>query len=97
MATRIGGARRKTRQKYKKTYKLAGKISQRRFLQKLEAGDKVALSTEPAIQRGMYHRRFHGKTGTVGKKLGQCYEVTIRDHDKTKKLIVHPVHLKKVA
>jgi large subunit ribosomal protein L21e len=97
MATRIGGARRKTRQKYSKNYKLRGKISQRRFLQVLTVGDKVSLLTEPAVQTGMYHRRFHGKVGAVTKRLGQCYEVTIRDHDKTKKLIVHPVHLKKVA
>lgn len=97
MATRIGGARRKTRQKYSKNYKQSGKISQRRFLQVLSPGDKVALATEPAIQRGMYHRRFHGKVGMVAKRLGQCYEVTIKDHDKTKKLIIHPVHLKKVA
>jgi large subunit ribosomal protein L21e len=97
MATRIGGARRKTRQKYSKPYKLRGKISLRSYLQTLEAGDKVALKTEPAIQRGMYFRRFHGKIGTVTRSLGSCYEVRIKDMDKEKRLIVHPVHLKKVA
>jgi large subunit ribosomal protein L21e len=94
---RIGGARRKTRQKYKKNYKESGKISQRRYLQVLVAGDKVSLSSEPAVQKGMYHRRFHGKVGTVSKRLGRCYEVVIYDHDKEKRLIVHPVHLRKVA
>jgi large subunit ribosomal protein L21e len=97
MATRIGGARRKTRQKYTKNYKDRGKISLRRFLQTLEAGDKVALNAETAVQRGMYFRRFHGKIGTVSKRLGSCYEVIIRDYDKEKHLIVHPVHLRKLT
>jgi large subunit ribosomal protein L21e len=97
MATRIGGARRKTRQKFKKHYKLAGKISLRNFLQTFEVGDKVALKTEPAVQRGMYHKRFHGKIGTVQRQIGQCYDVTIKDGDKTKHVIVHPVHLKRMT
>ncbi len=96
MVTRVGGARRKTRQIFSKDYKQRGKISQRSFLQTLNEGDKVALLAEPAVQRGMYFRRFHGKIGTVSKKLGSCYEVTIRDFDKTKRLIVHPVHLRKL-
>jgi ribosomal protein L21E len=96
MVTRKGGARRKTRQKFSKNYKARGKISLRNFLQTLEQGDKVALQAEPAIQRGLYFRRFHGKIGTVRRKLGTCYEVTIRDYDKEKRLIVHPVHLRKL-
>ncbi len=96
MATRIGGARRKTRQKFKKHYKLAGKISLRNFLQVFEKGDKVALKTEPAVQDGMYHKRFHGKIGTVERRDGTCYYVNIKDGDKTKHIIIHPVHLKKL-
>lgn len=96
MATRIGGGRRKTRQKFKKHYKLAGKISLRNYLQEFSEGDKVALRTEPAVQNGMYHRRFHGKIGTIERKNGSCYYVRIKDGDKAKHLIVHPVHLKKM-
>lgn len=96
MVTRVGGARRKTRQKFSKNYKTRGKISLRRYLQVLSAGDKVALNAEPAVAEGMYFRRFHGKIGTVAKKLGSCYEVVIRDQNKEKHLIVHPVHLKKL-
>jgi large subunit ribosomal protein L21e len=75
MVTRIGGARRKTRQKFSKNYKLKGKVSLRNYLQTLNVGDKVALKAEPAVNNGLYFRRFHGKTGTVGKKIGACYEV----------------------
>ena len=97
MATRIGGARRKTRQKFSKNYKNRGKISLRNYLQVLETGDKVALQAETAIQSGMYYRRFHGKIGTVSKRLGSCYEVVIYDMDKEKHLVVHPVHLRKLT
>ncbi|MDD9953084.1 MAG: 50S ribosomal protein L21e [Candidatus Woesearchaeota archaeon] len=95
MVTRIGGARRKTRSKYSKQYRQKGKISLRNFLQSFKEGEKVALLAEPAVQKGMYFRRFHGKVGTVLKKLGSCYEILIQDHNKEKKVIVHPVHLRK--
>ena len=44
----------------------------------------------------MYFRRFHGKAGKVTRKLGSCYEVTINDLGKEKRLIVHPVHLRRL-
>ena len=96
MVMRIGGARRKTRQKYKKNYKQRGKISLRRYLQAFSEGDRVALVAEPAVQKGIYFRRFHGMNGTVSRKLGACYEVKVRDHDKEKHVIVHPVHLRRL-
>ena len=96
MVTRNGGARRKTRAKFSKNYKTHGKISQRRYLQVLAAGDKVALYAEPAVNEGIYFRRFHGKIGVVSKKLGSCYEVVINDKHKEKHLIVHPVHLRRI-
>ncbi len=97
MVTRIGGQRRKTRSLMSKQRKTRGKISLRKYLQVLEPGTKVALKAEPSVQSGMYFRRFHGKVGVVSKKLGTCYEVLIKDGDKQKALIVHPVHLQQVT
>ncbi len=97
MVTRIGGQRRKTRSMMSKQRRSRGKLSMRAYLQKLEPGQKVALKTEPSVQRGTYFRRFHGKVGLVSKKLGTCYEVLIKDGNKEKRLIVHPVHLKVVS
>ena len=54
MVTRIGGFRRKTRHKLKKTVRTRGKLSLTRFLQSFVAGEKVVLSAEPAYQKGMY-------------------------------------------
>ena len=96
MVKRIGTSRRKTRNKFKKDLKKKGKISIRNFFQKLEVNDKVQLLAEPAYQKGLYFPRFHGKVGKIVKKRGFCYEIMIKDISKEKKLIVHPIHLKKV-
>ena len=96
MAKRIGGFRRKTRYKFKKKARNKGKISLTRYFQELKKGDKVNLIVEPSIHKGMYHPRFVGKSGTVVNKRGRCYEILIKDMNKEKNLIVHPIHLKKI-
>ncbi len=95
MVKRIGRARRKTRHKYKKTKKTKGKISLTNYLQKFKKGDKVHLTVEPAVHKGLYFRRFVGKMGEVKSSQGRCYKVEIKDGGKSKMIIVHPVHLKK--
>ncbi len=95
MAKRVGGFRRKTRQKLRKKVREKGKISLSKYFQKLEEGDKVILKAEPAVQEGMYFRRFHGKQGIIREKQGNCYYVQIKDGGIIKKLLVHPIHLKK--
>ncbi len=94
---RIGGTRRKTRSKFRKNVSDRGKISIRRYLQSFKQGDKVSLVAEPAVQKGMYFRRFHGLVGTVEGKQGSCYLIKIHDRHKQKQLIVHAVHLRRVV
>lgn len=94
MVDRVGGFRRKTRYKMRKNVRQRGKVSLRRFLQSFDVGDVVKLAAEPAYQKGMYFPRFYGKVGVVSKKVGTCYEVTIKD-GKGKTVVVHPVHLRK--
>jgi len=93
---RTGGFRRKTRHKMSKNIRQKGKLSITKFLSVFNSGDKVCLVAEPAYQRGMYFPRFHGKAGIVVGKKGNCYEIQIKDFTKTKKVIVHPVHLKRL-
>ena len=90
---RIGGFRRKTRHKLRKNVRDHGKISIKRYLQKFKEGDKVCLKAEPGYQEGMYFPRYHGKAGIVMGKQGVCYYVKIRDQNKYKTLIIHPIHL----
>lgn len=93
---RVGGFRRKTRNKLKKNVRQKGKINIRKYFQKFKKGDKVVFKAEPAIQKGMYHPRFHGKVGVVTGKTGNCYDVKIKDGKKVKLFKVHPIHLKMV-
>lgn len=92
---RIGGFRRKTRSKLAKNFREKGKISIARFIQEFKEGDIVCLKAEPAVQKGMYFPRFHGKSAVVIGKRGKCYEVKIKDNNQEKTLIVHPIHLRR--
>ena len=96
MVQRIGGNRRKTRFKLQKTNRTRTKVSLTKYFQIFDNGQKVLLYAEPSIHKGMYFPRFHGKVGKVSGKQGACYYVTIKDESKEKKLLVHPVHLRKV-
>lgn len=95
MVQRMGGSKRKSRSKLKKNIRRKGKISLSRYFQTFNENDKVRLNAEPSYNRGMYFMRFHNKYGTVKRKRGECYEVMIKDGNKDKLVIVHPVHLKK--
>ncbi len=96
MAKRIGGFRRKTRYKFKKDKRTKGKISLQKYFQTFLPGERVYLTVEPAVQKGMYYPPYIGKSGIVKAKRGHCYEVSIKDIKKEKILIIHPIHLKKV-
>ena len=96
MVTRTGGPRSKSRHLFKKNKREKGKISITKYLAKFSTGDKVVLTAEPAVQKALYHRRFHGKKGIVKASRGNCYEVNIKDGDKIKTLILHPIHIKKL-
>jgi ribosomal protein L21E len=97
---RIGGSRRKTRCKLTKNVRTRGKISLKKYFQEFSSGDKVVLLTDSSCHRGMFFRRFYGTIGTVlnkcGKKRDSCYSVAIKDNGKEKKVIVHPIHLKRI-
>lgn len=96
MVQRTGGFRRKTRSKLSKSPRTKGKVSIRRVLQQFKPGEKVTLAAEPAVQGGMYHPRHHGKAGYVVEQQGECVKVDVRDGNKQKTLIIHPVHLRRM-
>ena len=93
---RIGGLRRKKVSVFTKDTKTKGKVSLRRYLSQFNIGDRVSLTIEPAVHNGTYCPRFVGKSGTIVAKRGTCYEVKIADFAKSKTLIVHPVHMRKL-
>ena len=96
MVKRVGGSRRKTRNLYHVSKKMKGKLQVSKFVKKLQVGEMVQLVGQPSIVKGIYFRRFHGRTGTITGKQGECYKVHIKDGGKDKTLIVAAVHLNKV-
>ena len=96
MVQRIGSARRKSRSVMRKPLRERGKLAISKFFQKFKEGDRVVLKTEPAYQKGNFHRRFHGQAGIVQGAQGNCFLVQIKDGRKSKTIISHPVHLKRV-
>ena len=96
MVKRLGGYRRKSRYKMRKPVHERGKLSLRRYFQSFKLNDKVGLDIEPRVHAGVYNLRFHGIIGTITGQKGSCYAVKIRDGNKEKSLIVHPVHLRRV-
>ena len=72
-----------------------GKTSLVRYFQDFKDGERVYLVAEPSVHKGIFHQRFYGKAGVVIGKMGKCYEVRIKDINKTKTIVTHPVHLKR--
>lgn len=95
MVTRVGGFRRRTRHKLQKRIRQKGKISLTRYFAEFKEGERVLFAAEPAVQKGMYYPRFHGKTGIVKGYQGRCLQVMLKDGNAKKMIIVHPVHLRR--
>jgi large subunit ribosomal protein L21e len=64
------------------------------LIQQYEIGQKVHVVIEPSIHKGMPHRRFHGKTGTVTGRRGRAWVLEVTDGDARKTVIVRPQHLR---
>jgi large subunit ribosomal protein L21e len=94
MSSNKGGTRRKARYKLKKERKDKGKVSISRFMQTLKLDQRVHLKIESSYHKGEFHTQYTGKTGIVCGIRGKCYEIKIKDSNKEKMIIVHPVHLK---
>ena len=89
------GWRHRTRKVFKKHVRERGAVPPLSLLMiEYKPGDKVHIKPNPAIWKGMPHRRFVGKTGTVIGKRGKSYIIQVRDGNKIKTIIVRPEHLR---
>ncbi|MBS7647588.1 MAG: 50S ribosomal protein L21e [Candidatus Bathyarchaeia archaeon] len=87
------GYRSKTRKLLKKKPRERGKIKLGRLLQDYQPGNNVVIKIDPSIQKGMPHRRYHGRVGTILGKRGRSYIVSVTQGDAVKEIIVRPEHL----
>ena len=76
----------------RKTLKNKGKIKLSRYFQDFEKGERVAVIKELALQP-RFQQKIQGRTGIIIGKRGNSYILKIKDLNKEKIYIIHPVHL----
>jgi large subunit ribosomal protein L21e len=90
------GYRSGTRHLLKKGPREHGKLGLTKLLQEYQPGNRVMVRIDSSVQKGMPHRRFHGKTGIIIEKRGRSYVVSVPQGDAVKEIIVRPEHLEPV-
>jgi len=72
-----------------------GKIKLSKYFQRFKIGERVAVVRELAVQP-RFPKKLQGRSGVVDSKRGESYLVKIKDLNKEKTYIIHPVHLGKL-
>jgi large subunit ribosomal protein L21e len=87
------GYRAGTRRLLKKDPREHGKMRISKLLYEYQRGNQVIIKIDPSVQKGMPHKRYHGKVGVVLDKRGQSYVLSVAQGEATKEIIVRPEHL----
>jgi large subunit ribosomal protein L21e len=87
------GYRTGTRRLLTKPPRERGKIRLSKLLQEYQAGSRVVIKIDSSVHKGMPHKRFHGKIGTVINKRGRSYVLSVSQGNAVKEIIVRPEHL----
>ena len=70
-----------------------GKLGLSRYFKQIDDGAKVAVVADRGV-RAAFPKRIQGMSGTVLESRGKFKVVQIKDGNKMKTFIMHPVHLK---
>jgi len=87
------GLRSKTRALLKKEPRERGKTGLSKLLWEYKSGDKVLVKVDSGVHKGMPHRRYLGKIGTVIDRRGGSYLIGVKQGEAVKEIIVRPEHL----
>ena len=79
----------------KKPARQKGKLSLSKYFQELEIGDRVSISREQSLPAS-FPKRFQGITGEIESKRGKSMVLKIKDGNKEKRILIEPIHLKKI-
>lgn len=91
------GYQARTRHLLKKNIREKGKRRLSKILVQYKTGKKVIIKIDSSVQKGMPHRRYHGKVGTISDKRGRSYIVNVTQGNAIKEIIVRPEHLESYA
>jgi len=87
------GYRAGTRRLLKKKPRERGKMRISKLLYEYQPGWRVVIKIDSSTQKGMPHKRYHGRVGTIINKRGRSYVVSVSQGDAIKEIIVRPEHL----
>ena len=87
------GYRSRTRRLLKKKPREKGKLPLSKLLYEYSLGSSVIIKIEPSVQKGMPHKRYHGKIGKIVGMRGKSYIVSVTQGKTVKEIIVRPEHL----
>jgi large subunit ribosomal protein L21e len=76
-----------------KSVREKGKIKLSSYFKNIDEGARVAIKDERGV-RPTFPLRLRGLSGVVRGKRGKFLEVEIKDGNKLKTFVIHPVHLK---
>jgi large subunit ribosomal protein L21e len=72
-----------------------GKIRLSSYFKNVNDGDMVAIVREQTVTAA-FPKRIQGLSGVVQETRGKFKVIKLKDGDKMKTFIIHPVHLKKL-
>ena len=90
---RSKGFRTKNRTLLRRKPRDRGKQPLGRLLITYDLGQRVRIMINPAVQKGMPHRRYHGRVGTVAEKRGRSYVVEVAGTRTPRVIIARPEHI----
>jgi len=64
-----------------------------KLLYEYAPGNQVVIMIDSSVAKGMPHKRYHGRVGTIIDKRGRSYVVGVTQGEATKEIIVRPEHL----
>jgi len=70
-----------------------GKLRLSKLLHEYVPGSQVVIMIDSSVHKGMPHRRYHGRVGTIVDRRGRSYVVNVSQGDAMKEIIVRPEHL----
>ena len=79
----------------KKRVREKGKLRLSEYFRKFGDGDKISVVTNTGV-RASFPRRIRGMSGNVVGSRGKFKLIEIKDGNKLKTFIIHPVHLRKL-
>ena len=90
---RSKGIRNRNRTLLRRKPRDRGKNPLGRILIPYAPGQMVTISINPSVQKGMPHRRYHGRVGMISEKRGRAYVVQIVTGKVPRQIIARPEHI----